>query len=54
MRCFAVLLLSLVAVPVTVSACEGDCISGITNAFLSNYSIPVAEVLLNIVINFLT
>ncbi|KAI0641562.1 hypothetical protein C8Q79DRAFT_1078055 [Trametes meyenii] len=31
----------LLAVPATVNACEGDCIVGITNAFLGNYSTPV-------------
>lgn len=38
-----------VLAPVAVSACEGDCIVGITNAFLGNYSSPIQAVLGNIV-----
>ncbi|KAI0355908.1 hypothetical protein OH77DRAFT_1424178 [Trametes cingulata] len=38
----------LMAVPVTVQACEGDCIVGITNAFLGNYTGPVHAVLTSI------
>jgi hypothetical protein len=33
----------------TVSACEGDCIMGITNAFLGNYTIPIQKVFENTV-----
>ncbi|TBU46704.1 hypothetical protein BD309DRAFT_887948 [Dichomitus squalens] len=35
------LTLLLLAVPATVSACEGDCIVGTTNAWLSNYTAPI-------------
>ncbi|KII87676.1 hypothetical protein PLICRDRAFT_112072 [Plicaturopsis crispa FD-325 SS-3] len=35
----------LAAVPVAVSACEGECIVGITNAFLGNYTRPIHTVL---------
>ncbi|KAJ3002738.1 hypothetical protein NUW54_g5683 [Trametes sanguinea] len=38
---FLFTLLALSVVPATVSACEGDCIVGITNAFVSNYSSPI-------------
>ncbi|KAJ3002360.1 hypothetical protein NUW54_g5885 [Trametes sanguinea] len=38
---FLFTLLALSAVPATVFACEGDCIVGITNAFVSNYSSPI-------------
>ncbi|PSR79163.1 hypothetical protein PHLCEN_2v7134 [Hermanssonia centrifuga] len=48
MRFSALHLLAFFAVPVTVSACEGDCIVGITNAFISNYTDPVHGVLENI------
>ncbi|KAH9941812.1 uncharacterized protein BXZ73DRAFT_88218 [Epithele typhae] len=34
-------LLALLAVPVTVLACEGDCIVGVTNAWLRNYTHPI-------------
>ena len=45
-----VLGLFLLVVPVTrVSACEGDCIVGITNAWLSNYTSPVHAVIDSIV-----
>ncbi|KZT07090.1 uncharacterized protein LAESUDRAFT_699481 [Laetiporus sulphureus 93-53] len=36
----------LLSVPATVSACEGECIVGITNAFLGNYT-PVVEAVMN-------
>ena len=36
--------LFLLAVPATVSACEGDCIVGITNAWLGNYTSPIHTV----------
>ena len=39
----------LVAAPVVVLACEGDCIVGITNAFVTNYTDPVDFVLGNVV-----
>ncbi|KAL6306311.1 hypothetical protein BKA93DRAFT_729396 [Sparassis latifolia] len=38
----------LFAVPVTVFACEGECIVGITNAFLTNYSDPIHAVMNNV------
>jgi len=38
-----------VAAPVAVSACQGECIVGITNAFLGNYSSPIQTVLDNLV-----
>jgi hypothetical protein len=41
--------LVLVTAPVAVSACEGECIVGITNAFLGNYSNPIQTVLDDIV-----
>ncbi|EKM56161.1 uncharacterized protein PHACADRAFT_174328 [Phanerochaete carnosa HHB-10118-sp] len=41
-------LLVCATVPVTVSACEGDCIVGITNAFLTNYTRPVDFVMDNV------
>ena len=46
-------ILTLVAVPVTVSACEGDCIVEITHAFLGNYSSPINTVLEGMVSNYL-
>ena len=49
MRGLVICLLALVAAPATVLACEGDCIVGITNAFLGNYTYPVHKVLLTIV-----
>ena len=49
MRSFMIRLLVLLAVPVTVLACEGDCIVGITNAWLGNYTRPVNTVLNTIV-----
>jgi len=39
----------LLAVPVTVWACEGECISGVTNAWRTNYTSPVHAVFENIV-----
>lgn len=33
--------LILATVPATVLACEGECIVGITNAFLGNYTDPI-------------
>lgn len=45
MRFSSLLLLFLSAVPATVSACEGDCIVGITNAFVGNYSNPVEQLM---------
>ena len=39
MRFFVSLL--LLAVPSIVSACEGDCIVGVTNAFVGNYTILI-------------
>ena len=42
-------LLALAAVLVTVSACEGECIVDITNAFLGNYTVPIHEALSDIV-----
>ncbi|GJE88164.1 hypothetical protein PsYK624_042470 [Phanerochaete sordida] len=41
-------LLFAALVPVTVSACEGDCIVGITNAFLTNYTSPIEFVMDNV------
>ncbi|KAI0370597.1 hypothetical protein BV20DRAFT_944003 [Pilatotrama ljubarskyi] len=38
----------LMAVPVTVKACEGDCIVGITNAFIGNYTDPIHTVMTSI------
>ncbi|KAI0716844.1 hypothetical protein C8Q76DRAFT_617211 [Earliella scabrosa] len=38
-------LILLLAVPATVRSCEGDCIVGITNAWLSNYTEPVNSVM---------
>jgi len=34
-----------VVAPVAVSACEGECIVAITNAFLGNYSVPIQAAL---------
>lgn len=42
----------LLAVPVTVSACEGDCIVAITNAWIGNYSEPVTTIMDNLVSSF--
>lgn len=36
-------------VPVTVLACEGECISGITTEFLVRYRTPINKVLENLV-----
>jgi hypothetical protein len=49
MKFLLVPLFVLVAAPVAVSACEGECIVGITNAFLGNYSSPIQAVLNEIV-----
>lgn len=49
MQFVLVSLLVLVAAPVAVFACEGECIIGITNAFLGNYSTPIHAVLDEIV-----
>ncbi|KAI0754389.1 hypothetical protein C8Q80DRAFT_1094148 [Daedaleopsis nitida] len=38
-------LVALLAVPATVSACEGDCIVAITNAWLGNYTKPIESVM---------
>ncbi|KAI0783757.1 hypothetical protein C8Q75DRAFT_418641 [Abortiporus biennis] len=38
-------ILVVLTVPVTVSACEGECIVSITKAFLGNYTTPVQNVL---------
>jgi hypothetical protein len=43
------ILFVLFTVPATVFACEGDCIVGITDAFLGNYSHPVNKVLTDVV-----
>lgn len=43
------LFLFVLAVPATVFACEGDCIVGITNAFVGNYTSPVEQVMSTIV-----
>ncbi|PCH35067.1 hypothetical protein WOLCODRAFT_125366 [Wolfiporia cocos MD-104 SS10] len=42
----------LLTVPVTVKACEGECIVAITNAFLGNYSYPVDAVMHNMAQRF--
>ncbi|KAI0689299.1 hypothetical protein BC835DRAFT_261170 [Cytidiella melzeri] len=48
MRLTTILLFAFLSVPATVSACEGDCIVGITNAFLGNYSEPVERVMMTV------
>ncbi|KAI0085897.1 hypothetical protein BDY19DRAFT_963563 [Irpex rosettiformis] len=48
MRKSTVLFLALIAVPSTVTACEGDCIVGITRAFIGNYSEPVEHVMMTV------
>lgn len=53
MKSVLVSLFIFVAAPVAVSACEGECIVGITNAFLGNYSSPIGSVLGKIVSNTL-
>ncbi|KAF7965613.1 hypothetical protein HWV62_42635 [Athelia sp. TMB] len=45
MKSTLVSLVLLGAAPVAVSACEGQCIIGITDAFLGNYSTPIGSVL---------
>ncbi|KAF5372020.1 hypothetical protein D9615_008094 [Tricholomella constricta] len=37
----AILSTFLLVLPAIVAACEGECIIGITNAFISNYTVPV-------------
>jgi hypothetical protein len=49
MKFLNLLLLACLTVPATVNACEGDCIVGITDAFLGNYSEPVQRVILTAV-----
>ena len=49
MRSFNALLAVVLTAPVAVFACEGDCMVGITNAFLGNYTLPVYSVLHGIV-----
>ena len=49
MRVWSLLPLLFVTVPVTVSACEGNCIVGITDAFIGNYTAPVNTVTTSIV-----
>jgi hypothetical protein len=49
MKLQLVSLFVLVGAPVAVSACEGECIVAITNAFLGNYSVPIQSVLEDIV-----
>lgn len=49
MRVKTLFSLLLVTVPATVSACEGDCIVGITNAFIGNYTERVRQVWTNAV-----
>ncbi|PFH48712.1 hypothetical protein AMATHDRAFT_86940 [Amanita thiersii Skay4041] len=43
-RLFTVLFCFL-ALPVKVFCCEGDCITGITNAYVGNFSVPVYSVI---------
>ncbi|KAH9947534.1 hypothetical protein B0H21DRAFT_691825 [Amylocystis lapponica] len=45
MRLLTCLSFLLFAVPATVSACEGECIVGITKAFVGNYSHPIQSVM---------
>lgn len=45
MQFILVSLFVLSAVPAAVFACEGECIIGITNAFLGNFSSPIQAVL---------
>ncbi len=42
-------LISLLAVPATVLACEGDCIVGCTNAWLGNYTTVIDSVMNSLV-----
>lgn len=46
---FKLPLFILLAVPAAVSACEGECIVGITNAWLGNYTARLDAVFNNIV-----
>jgi len=43
-------ILFFMIVPVTVSACEGGCIVGVTKAWLANYTTPINNVMGDIVI----
>lgn len=45
-------LILLLAVPATVRSCEGNCIVGTTNAYLSNYTDPINSVMDSIVSHF--
>ncbi|KAH9932900.1 uncharacterized protein B0H18DRAFT_984519 [Fomitopsis serialis] len=45
MRRKSVIALLALSVPVTVSACEGECIVKITNAYVGNYTTPVDAVM---------
>lgn len=45
MRFSSLTSLIFLAVPVTVSACEGECIVAITNVFLGNYTAPISAVM---------
>ncbi|KAH9899164.1 hypothetical protein C8Q73DRAFT_678779 [Cubamyces lactineus] len=48
MRVWSLLPLLFVTVPVTVSACEGNCIVEITDAFVGNYTAPFNTVMTSI------
>ncbi|KAI0659723.1 hypothetical protein C8Q70DRAFT_1153655 [Cubamyces menziesii] len=48
MRFWSLLPLLFATVPATVSACEGDCMVGVTNAWLGNYTSPVNFVWLKV------
>lgn len=39
----------LLVAPISVFACEGQCIVSITDAFLGNYTVPINNVLNDIV-----
>ncbi|KAF9815474.1 hypothetical protein IEO21_04571 [Rhodonia placenta] len=45
MRFSSLTSLIFLAVPVTVFACEGECIVAITNVFLGNYTAPISAVM---------
>ena len=49
MRRKSLLTLVALSVPVTVSACEGECIVKITNAYVGNYTTPVDAVMRSLV-----
>lgn len=49
MRVLIFTILAVLAAPLSVFACEGQCIISITNAFLGNYTTPINEVLNDIV-----